>query len=333
MRLRTLGALVALSSSLALADDAAQWEERVQFDCNGPFEHFSPADVKEAAGWRYEFTGATVKVRRMTPRKGKQARLGLLAGIKDADPETRAMVSRFIAEFEKADVDAIVVGGDSSSEPDVLDEILTFLSGATQRPVLIIAGNMERGAALNYALIKQHKAGATHLLNMDLIRRYDGEGVDLVSMGGYHDRSYLHLTGGCIYKDKDLDALRRAAEAADDPVVLLTHGPPRQKGQQAIDYVPGADNVGDPRLLALVKDAKISFGVHGHILEAAGWGTDLAGHRVPQKKPSAELFVDQGSANPLPWKMNDKTTAYGLAMILTVDGKRTSYEVLRGEKP
>ena len=46
------------------------------------------------------------------------------AGIKDLEPETRAMLDLFLADFEKADVDALVIGGDSSSEPDVLDSIL-----------------------------------------------------------------------------------------------------------------------------------------------------------------------------------------------------------------
>lgn len=322
-----------LCSSLALAEDFSAWEERYQFDCNGPFEHFSPADVKEREGWRFEHTGGTVKVRRVKPRAGKKPVLGLLAGIKDLEPETKVMLDTFIAGFEKADVDAIVIGGDSSSEPDALDQILEYLGKATNRPLLIVAGNMERGAALNYAVLKQRKAGATHLLNLDVVRRYDGDGVDVLGLGGYHDKAYLHLAGGCIYKEKDIDALERAAAAADDPVVLLTHGPPRQKGQQAIDYVPGADNVGDPHLTELINKAKISFGIHGHILEAAGRATDASGKPLPQKKPHPALFVNQGSANPLPWKLNDGTTSYGLAALLTIDGKKASYEILRGAKP
>ena len=324
---------VLLFSSIASAEGFSEWEERYQFDCNGPFEHFSPADVKEREGWRFEHTGGTVKVRRIKPRAGKKAVLGLLAGIKDLEPETKAMVDVFLADFEKADVDAIVIGGDTSSEPDGLDLILEYLAKATNRPLLIVAGNMERGAALNFAILKQRKAGAIHLLNLDVIRRYDGDGVDVLGLGGYHDKAYLHLAGGCIYKDKDVDALERAAAAADDPVVLLTHGPPRQKGQQAIDYVPGADNVGDPRLTALITKAKIPFGISGHILEAAGHATDAAGKQLPQKKPHPALFVDQGSANPLPWKLNDGTTSYGTAALLTVEGKNASYEILRGAKP
>lgn len=322
-----------LLSTLAAAEDFSAWEERYQFDCNGPFEHFSPADVKEREGWRFEHTGGTVKVRRVTPRAGKKPVLGLLSGIKDLEPETKAMLDTFLAQFEKADVDAIVIGGDTSSEPEGLDQILEYLARATNRPLLIIAGNMERGAALNYSILKQRKAGATHLLNLDVIRRYDGDGVDVLGLGGYHDKAYLHLPGGCIYKDKDIDALERAAAAADDATVLLSHGPPRQKGQQAIDYVPGADNVGDPRLTALLQKAKINFGIHGHILEAAGKATDLSGKPLPPKKPHPSLFIDQGSANPLPWKLNDGTTTYGVAALLTVDGKKASYEVLRGAKP
>lgn len=331
--MRFLFAAVLLLSSLAFADDFASWEERYQFDCNGPFEHFSPADVKEREGWRFEHTGGTVKVRRLKARAGKKPVLGLLAGIKDLEPETKAMLDLFIAGFEKADVDAIVIGGDSSSEPDVLDQILEYLGKATNRPVLIVAGNMERGAALNYAILKQRKAGATHLLNLDVIRRYDGDGVDVIGLGGYHDKAYLHLAGGCIYKEKDVDALERAAAAADDSVVLLTHGPPRQKGQQALDYVPGADNVGDPQLSTLIAKAKIPFGIHGHILEAAARATDASGKPLPQKKFESSLFVNQGSANPLPWKLNDGSTSYGLAALMTIDGKKASYEVLRGAKP
>src|SRR5690606_29130172 len=76
---------VLLLPSLALAEDFAAWEERYQFDCNGPFEHFSPADVKEREGWKFEHTGGTVKVTRAKPRAGKKPVLGLLAGIKDLE--------------------------------------------------------------------------------------------------------------------------------------------------------------------------------------------------------------------------------------------------------
>jgi hypothetical protein len=91
--------------------------------------------------------------------------------------------------------------------------------------------------------------------------------------------------------------------------------------------------VGDPKLADLLKRMKVPFGVFGHILEAGGHATDLGGKPLAQKKLFPALYVDQGSANPLIWKMNDGTTAYGLAAILTVDGKQASYEVLKAPKP
>ncbi len=335
MLLRVVLASCAVAS-LASAETPTNftaWEDAYQFDCNGPFEHFAPPEVVERQGFRFEHTGGTVRVRRLGARAGKKPKLGLLAGIKDLEPETQALLTTFLAAFDKADVDAVIIGGDTASEPGDLDKILAFVAQATNRPTLVIVGNMERAAALNHTLLTLRRAGHAHLLNFDTIRRYDGDGVDVVSLAGYFDKAYLHLAGGCIYKDKDLDAVERAAAAADDPVVLLSHGPPRQRGQQAIDYVPGADNVGDPQLTDVIRHAKIPFGVFGHILEAAGYATDLEGKHLPPNKPQPSLFVNQGSANPLLWRMNDGSTAYGLAAILTIDGKKASYDVLRGAKP
>ena len=333
MRLWT--ALLAVSSA-ALASEPTnltEWEEAYQFECNAPFTHFAPAVATDFEGVRYEHSGATLKVRRLTPRAGKVATLGLLAGIKDAEPETLEVLSQFIATFEKADVDAIVIGGDSSVEPDVLDAIYAYLAKTTKRPLLSIAGNMERGGAHNYAINKARKAGATNLINMGLVRRFDGEGVDVVSLSGYHDKAFLHLSGGCLYTDKHLADAVTAAKASDDTVVWLSHGPPRMKGEKAIDFVPGSGNVGNPAITDALSQGKVKFGIAGHILEAAGKATDLTGKPQPQKKWLPSLFVNQGSANPLPWKLNDGSTSWGLAALLSIEGAKGSYEVLKAPKP
>jgi Icc-related predicted phosphoesterase len=332
----SLLAVLCLLAAPARADEPsslATWEDAYQFDCNAPWKQFDPPEQLDFEGFHYALSGGVVKVTRLAPRPHKTAALGLLAGIKDLEPETQALLTRFLADFEKADVDAIIVGGDTQSEPEPLLQILEFVAKGTKRPVLVIAGNMERAGALSFAINAVRKGGRLNLLNMDLSRRYDGEGFDLVSLAGYHDKMFLHVAGGCIYQDKNLDEAERAAASANDPVVFLSHGPPRQHGQRALDFVPGVDNVGDARLTDLLKRAKISFGVFGHILEAGGTGTDLAGHPLPTGKFTSELYVNQGSANPLPWKLNDGSTSYGLAAVLTLDGKKARYDVLRGAKP
>lgn len=326
--------LVIAQSAFAqdLADWAA-WEDAYQFDCNAPFAGVTKSETKSLGGFTYEFAGGTVKVRRESPRKDKDVKVGVIAGIKDLEPETKEALQRVLAQFEAVDVDVVLVGGDSAEAPEVLDQIYGFLVETTKRPILTIAGNTERGGAHNYAIGKQRKAGHVHLINMGLVRRYDGEGVDVVSLSGYHDKRYLHLSGGCLYTEKAIAETAAAARACDDPVVLLSHGPPKQTGGQALDYVPQVGNVGDPELGALIKDAKIPFGVFGHILEAGGHATDLAGKVLPPKKPAKALYLNQGSVNPLVWKMNDGTTSYGLAALLTINGPQASYEMIRLPKP
>jgi hypothetical protein len=311
----------------------ADWQSLVEFECNGPWLNLAEPEVKTAGKFRYELKGATAKVRRLEERKPGPVKLGLLAGIKDVDDETRAALKLFIAAFEAADVEAILVGGDTGEQPAQLDAVYEFLVQLTARPLLSITGNTERAGSHNFAISKQRKAGHHQLTNLGQVRRYDGDGFDVVSLSGYHDRTFLHLSGGCIYDQLALDGAEQALKAADDPVVLLVHGPPQQRGKLSLDQVPGVGNVGDPQLTALISKYKIPFGVFGHILEAGARGTDLAGKPLPQKKLHKALYVNQGSANALPWKLNDGTTSYGIAALLTIDGKQGSYEVLRAPKP
>lgn len=333
--------VAALPAALALALFAQapepprtyeQWLSVVEFECNGPWLNL-PEPLEETVGkFRYQLKGATAKVRRVTPRPPGPVKLGLLAGIKDVDDETRAALGFFIGKFEAADVEAILVGGDSGEQPAQLDAVYSELVKLTQRPLLSITGNTERAGSHNFAIHKQRKAGHHQLVNLGQVRRYDGDGFDVASLSGYHDRTFLHLSGGCIYDRVAIDGLEQAVKAADDPVVLLVHGPPKQEGKQALDFVPGVGNVGDPQLNEVISKYKIPFGVFGHILEAGARGTDLSGKSLPPNKPHKALYLNQGSANALPWKMNDGTTSYGVAAILTLDGKLGSYEVLRAPR-
>ena len=74
-RASTLAVLVV--SSVALAQQAEsppgnfdEYQDKYQFKCNGPLGSFDVPDVREYGGFRYEHTGATVKVRRATARQG-----------------------------------------------------------------------------------------------------------------------------------------------------------------------------------------------------------------------------------------------------------------------
>ncbi|MGI5861389.1 MAG: metallophosphoesterase family protein [Myxococcales bacterium] len=331
-------ALVAFTSSPALAEDEAppaSWDEYQgahSLSCKGSGEPLAKPETRQHAGFEYTFHGTWAKVRRLgEPRKSEEIKLGVLSGIKELDPPTRAALDGFFARFKAEGVEAILVGGDSAERESHLEEVFAYLA-ACELPVFVVIGNWESRAPFNRALrlvAREHP----NVVNMSFARRIDADGYDVVGLGGYTERAYAKSGGVCLYKKEDVDELVALAGQADDPVVLLMHGPPLQKGQRAIDFVPGAGNVGDPSITEAIKRAKIAFGVHGHILEAGGRATDLAGKPLAEGKLHPALFLNPGPASALPWKLNDGKMSYGLAAILTLKGKSARYEILRASKP
>ncbi|MHB8877886.1 MAG: metallophosphoesterase family protein, partial [Myxococcaceae bacterium] len=334
MRTALLLALCLSASSLAQGEPPrtfAEYEAAHAFECNGPLDRLPEADVVEHGGLRYELQGSTARVRKPGAPSRGPVKVGVLSGIKDLEPETREALLGFFAELKKQQVQAVLIGGDTAEEPGDLEKVYGFLVEQTDLPLLAIAGNSERGGAHNYA-IQKARAGHPNLLNMDIVRRFDGEGFDVVALGGYYDKKFMRMAGGCAYGAADVATVGAAAKECDDPVIFLAHGPPRQRGQAAIDYVPEAGNVGDLELTEVIKAAGIPFGVFGHILEAGGKATDLGGAPLAEKKLHKALYLNPGSANPLPWKLNSGQTSHGLAAVLTVEGKQARYELLRAPK-
>ena len=82
------------------------------------------------------------------------------------------------------------------------------------------------------------------MINLDLVRRVDADGFTLVSLPGYFDRRFIAESSGCNYKPEDAQALGRLARGSKNPVVLISHGPPRQSGKLALDVTTDGKNVG-----------------------------------------------------------------------------------------
>jgi Icc-related predicted phosphoesterase len=300
--------------------------------CWAKDEPLKTPQTVEYAGYRYTFSGTSAQVRKLKPSaKGAEIKLGVLSGIKELDADTKNSLDHFYEAFKKAGVEAILVGGDNAEDESKLGEVFDYLA-ATDLPTYVVIGNWEGRAPFNRAL-RNSSAKHPNLINMQFVRRLDAEGYDVISLGGYYDRQYVRNTGGCIYKPEDVDALADLAKSADDPVILLMHGPPKQSGKDAIDYVPEAGNVGDVELAKVMTDAKIPFGIFGHILEAAMRATDANGKPVAAGKYSSTLFVNPGAANSLPWKLNNGKTTYGSAAVFTLKGKMAKVEYLSSPKP
>ena len=164
------------------------------------------------------------------------------------------------------------------------------------------------------------------MINLDLVRRVEGDGFTLVSLPGYYDKHYIHESAGCLYKPEQVQDLLTLSRDPRGPVVLVSHGPPRQEGKAALDVTADGHNVGDAELASVMAQAKIPFGIFGHILEAGGRGTDLAGKAVKPNTPSAELLVNPGPAFADPWQLNGGAVSHGMAAILTIRGGKGEWQ-------
>jgi Icc-related predicted phosphoesterase len=308
------------------------FQAKHSLDClAAPEERLDAPVAFEKAGFRYVLSGALAQVRRAAPRAGPEIKLGVLSGIKELDAKTKASLDAFLARFKAEGVEGLLVGGDSAEDGSGLDDVFEYL-GATDLPVYVVIGNWEPRAPFNRAL-REVSAKHPNVLNLQLIRRVDAEGFDVLSLGGYHDKQYVRNTGACLYKPEDVEAVGALAKTVDDPALLLMHGPPLQKGKDALDYVPDAGSRGDPAVAAMLADAKIPFGIFGHILEAGLKATDASGKPVAAGKWSSTLWVNPGAANSLPWKLNSGQTSHGSAALLTVKGKQAKVDWLVTPKP
>jgi Icc-related predicted phosphoesterase len=322
-------ALGAFLASPALAEDEAppaSWDEYQgahSLSCKGSGEPLAKPETLQHAGFEYTFHGTWAKVRRLGETPKGEVKLGVLSGIKELDPATRAVLDGFFARFKAEGVEAILVGGDSAELESHLEEVFGYLA-ASDLPVFVVIGNWESRSPFNRAL---RLASREHpnIVNLNFARRVDA--------AGYTERAYAKSGGVCLYEEEDVAGIVAPAGQRDDPGVLLMHGPPEQKGKEAIDFVPGAGNVGDPSLTEAIKQAKIAFGVHGQILEAGARATDLAGKPLAEGKLHPALFLNPGPASALPRRLNDGKLSYGLAAIVTLKGKAARYEILRARKP
>src|SRR5205085_3300472 len=128
----------------------------------------------------------------------KEARVGLLSAVKDFSAETRTNLTTFIAAFKKAGVSAIIVDGDSAYGVDDQDTTLTDLFswlGEQGVPVYAIIGNSESRSSFNRALLAAYRKHP-NVINLNLVRRVEGDGFTLVSLPGYYDQRYIHESAG-----------------------------------------------------------------------------------------------------------------------------------------
>ena len=262
--------------------------------------------------------GSREKIRE---KKG-EVRIGALAGLKDADEDNLAYIKKLVAELKRRGAEVLVADGDLGDNADEQETLLGVLT-ETGLPVIAVAGNREVRSELDAAEAELRKKGA-RILDLSHTRIVDLGDATLFGLPGAFERRQLHSDGACIYVGKDIDALATALEHFQGPPpVLVSAVPPRGQDARALDVSEG-QNLGDPRLAALLKRAP--FGIFGQVWESGGRAIDGKGQPVRQDREWDQLYLNPGAADHTPWPMADGSTVPGQAALLIVRGKRALWE-------
>ncbi|HOX44805.1 MAG TPA: hypothetical protein PK668_14495 [Myxococcota bacterium] len=212
------------------------------------------------------------------------------------------------------------------------DDIVDMVSMLAEKelPLLVLSGNRECKSIFNSALDTVTE-DFPNAINMNLVRRVALDDLTVISMPGYHDPEYVHCPWDkCIYFESDTLALLDLTKESKAPVLVISHGPPRQQDRNGIDAVSEGANVGNPALADAIRKAGIQFGAFGNIQEAGGKATNLEGTTILHQDTFVQsLFLNPGPADSMAWSMNDGTESRGMAAVLSFVGTKAKYKVFR----
>lgn len=185
--------------------------------------------------------------------------------------------------FEEVNVDAVVIAGDcyenerirvNPKYPDSRDNVQEMIAGIKPYaflgvPVFVIPGNHEEINVYNEA-ISNLRVNYPNVFDINN-KEVDLIGINMVGMGGYHDKRFTSPGGFHLRREdyeKALAGLKELYKQGEN-TILVTHSPPYSDTK--IDYVENAGNVGDKAILYLLNQGleKI-INLNGHIHEGGG---------------------------------------------------------------
>ncbi len=316
-----------IAAALALAachsNDKAQPAPLAPAPAPVPAAPAGPQRSDSSCAAPFDGPGARTQLR---PASGT-LRIGAVAGLKDADDDNVAHLRALTAELKRRGAEVLIADGDLGDNPDEQETLLGVLAD-TGLPILVAAGNRELRSELDAAEAELRKKGA-RLADLSHTRVVDLGDALVVGLPGAFERRQLRADGACLYVQKDLDALVAFLDrlpAGAPPALLVAAVPPRGQDARALDASEG-QNLGDPRLAALLRRAP--FGIFGQVWEAGGRAIDLAGQPVHPGVEADRLYLNPGAADRTPWPMADGSTAQGLAALVTIHGRKASFEIVR----
>lgn len=285
-----------------------------------PARPLSPLRSDAACAAPFEAPGAREKLRAGTG----ELKIGVLAGLKDADEENVAAIGKLVAELKRRGAEVLIADGDLGDNPDEQETLLGVLT-ESGLPVLAVAGNREVRSELDAAEAELRKKGR-RIVDLSHTRIVELGDATVVGLPGAFERRQLHSEGACIYVQRDIDALSAALDRVAPPVVLVAAVPPRGQDGKALDVSEG-QNLGDPRLGPLLQKAQ--FGIFGQVWESGGRAIDRKGAPVAPGTESEQLYLNPGAADRTPWPLADGRTVASQAALLTLRGRKAAWEPVR----
>ena len=271
---------------------------------------------------------AGYKLTFLDPEPHHRLVLGILGPINEDSGRNMLALRKYLEFFAEEKANAIVVTGDVGEVSDGIARVLKLLA-SSRLPVLVVIGNRECRADFSQGVAVAQKE-LSNIVNLNQIRAVEFAEATLISLPGYHDPNYINCASGCRYYRSTVDELVQLAKDSATPVMLISHGPPRGEGSQALDYAILGGNVGNPEINRAIQEGKIAFGAFSNIKEAGARATDLPGTTViPPSTPAKSLFLNPGPADSMRWEMNDGTKSYGMAAVLTIEGGQGSWKGYR----
>ena len=298
--------------------------------CVGPISAGTPEKVT-IGDQTWELNGSTMTLK--SELKNKELVIGAVTDIKEDTDENKANLKKLVEFFKKNKARLIVVAGDTGQNQKELEGALEVLASA-KIPVFNIVGNREGKTEYRNAMVGL-RAKYGNVFDLNVIRKVATPVVDIVSMPGYFNASYLHNDDGCIYYPADLEALSGLVKSCKEPVLLVSHGGPKQEGPEALDRTAEGENRGDPGLAKVMAENKVPFGIFGNFHEAGGRATDLSGTtKLEENKAVDSLYINPGPADAVKWMMNDGSESEGMGAILTLKDGKMIHQIHRiGGKP
>lgn len=266
-------------------------------------------------------------------RQGKndgKARFGVVAGVQEWNEPNRDNLDALLEWFQREQVDAVIVAGGIGPDRETCLNVLSRMA-ASKIPILPLIGASADFQQYRRA-VAQAREKHSNVVDLTVARLIRWDGVDLISLPGYHNPFYLHhRRGGCAYQDRDVEALGELVGAARQPVLMVAAAPPRGRSPESIDLARGGVNIGNPTLTRFIERRRVPFGVFGHVYESGGRATaDAAGrHTVAQGAWSRSLYLNPGAVEAVPYDLQGGGRSRGMGAILDIGEQGARYRLRR----